>query len=89
MSDAGGRSGELSHDAAGKDSSQAAAKIYKDGQSIKFGVQSGGRLGSVLGEDATELSPAAKLCTSKCKPKIESGGPSHRRNKSLPHPPLC
>jgi len=29
-------------------------------------VASGGRMGQVMGEDATEIAPAAKLCTANC-----------------------
>jgi len=32
----------------------------------QWSVASGGRLGQVMGEDATEIAPAAKLCTSNC-----------------------
>ena len=32
----------------------------------QWSVESGGRLGQVMGEDATEIAPAAKLCTANC-----------------------
>src|SRR5712675_2001465 len=32
----------------------------------QWSVASGGRMGAVMGEDATEIAPAAKLCTANC-----------------------
>ncbi|WP_414788166.1 hypothetical protein, partial [Escherichia coli] len=50
----------------GKDSPQVATKTYQDGTVTKWLVQSGGRMGGVLGEDAIELSAGATNCTSQC-----------------------
>ena len=50
----------------GKDSPQVATKTYQDGTTTRWTVQSGGRLGGVLGEDAIELSAGATNCTSDC-----------------------
>ncbi|KAH8603127.1 hypothetical protein B0O99DRAFT_666666 [Bisporella sp. PMI_857] len=50
----------------GKDSPQVATKVYQDGKMSKWSVASGGRLGCVIGEDATELGAVASNCTSKC-----------------------
>ena len=50
----------------GKDSPQVATKTYQDGRTTKWLVSSGGRMGGVLGEDATELGAGASDCTSDC-----------------------
>ncbi|KAG8628214.1 hypothetical protein KVT40_004087 [Elsinoe batatas] len=50
----------------GKDSPQVATKTYQDGRVTKWLVKSGGRMGGVLGEDATEASQGASNCTSDC-----------------------
>ena len=50
----------------GKDSPQAATKTSQTGTTTTWTVQSGGRLGGVLGEDAIELSQGATNCTSDC-----------------------
>ena len=36
------------------------------GGESQWSVQSGGRMGQVMGEDATEVAPAAKTCTQNC-----------------------
>ncbi|KAF4555627.1 Hypothetical protein D9617_2g055900 [Elsinoe fawcettii] len=60
-------SGEGAHEMLlGKDSPQVATKTYQDGKVTKWTVASGGRMGGVLGEDATELSQGATQCTSDC-----------------------
>lgn len=64
----------------GKDSPQVATKTYQDATVTKWIVQSGGRLGGVLGEDAIELSAGAANCTSQCQAQ-------NRINGSLPVPP--
>ncbi len=64
----------------GKDSPQVATKTYQDGTVTKWLVQSGGRMGGVLGEDAIELSAGATNCTSQCQAQ-------NRINGSLPVPP--
>ncbi|NIJ04883.1 hypothetical protein [Frigoribacterium faeni] len=65
----------------GKDSPQVAAKTFQSGTVTKWLVQSGGRLGGVLGEDAIELSAGATNCTSQCQAQNQIRG-------SLPVPPL-
>ena len=64
----------------GKDSPQVATKTYQDATVTTWTVQSGGRLGGVLGEDAIELSAGATNCTSQCQAQ-------NRINGSLPVPP--
>jgi len=62
-----GLSGDDTHQMLlGKDSPQVATKTYQDGTTTRWTVQSGGRLGGVLGEDAIELSAGATNCTSDC-----------------------
>jgi hypothetical protein len=65
----------------GKDSPQVATKTFQSGTVTKWLVQSGGRLGGVLGEDAIELSAGATNCTSQCQAQNQIRG-------SLPVPPL-
>jgi hypothetical protein len=64
----------------GKDSPQAATKTFQSGTVTKWIVQSGGRLGGVLGEDAIELSQGATNCTSDCQAQ-------NRIRGSVPVPP--
>lgn len=64
----------------GKDSPQVATKTFQSGTVTKWVVQSGGRMGGVLGEDAIELSAGATNCTSQCQAR-------NRINGSLPVPP--
>lgn len=64
----------------GKDSPQVATKTFQSGAVTKWIVQSGGRMGGVLGEDAIELSAGATNCTSQCQAR-------NRINGSLPVPP--
>ncbi|WP_460603386.1 hypothetical protein [Jatrophihabitans fulvus] len=64
----------------GKDSPQVATKTYQDGTTTRWTVQSGGRMGGVLGEDAIELSAGATNCTSNCQAQNQVRG-------SLPVPP--
>ena len=66
----------------GKDSPQVATKTLQTGTVTKWVVQSGGRLGGVLGEDAIELSAGATNCTSQCQAQNQIRG-------SLPVPPLA
>ncbi|PNS18850.1 hypothetical protein CAC42_5389 [Sphaceloma murrayae] len=58
----------------GKDSPQVATKTYQDGRMTKWSVASGGRLGGVLGEDATEASAGASNCTSDCQAQNRING---------------
>jgi hypothetical protein len=50
----------------GKDSPQVAAKLFQNEYETVWNVQSGGRMGGVLGEDAVESSPGATSCTHQC-----------------------
>jgi hypothetical protein len=64
----------------GKDSPQVATKTFQSATVTKWLVQSGGRMGGVLGEDAIELSAGATDCTSQCQAQ-------NRIRGSLPVPP--
>ncbi|WP_438353412.1 hypothetical protein [Microbacterium sp. CJ88] len=64
----------------GKDSPQVATKTLQTATVTKWIVQSGGRMGGVLGEDAIELSQGATNCTSQCQAQ-------NRIQGSLPVPP--
>jgi hypothetical protein len=64
----------------GKDSPQVATKTFQSATVTKWLVQSGGRMGGVLGEDAIELSAGATNCTSNCQAQ-------NRIRGSLPVPP--
>src|SRR3954451_16361348 len=76
-----GISGDATHQMLlGKDSPQVATKTFQDGTTTRWTVQSGGRLGGVLGEDAIELSAGATSCTSDCQAQ-------NRIQGSLPVPP--
>ncbi|KAJ6557259.1 hypothetical protein DFH09DRAFT_1084186 [Mycena vulgaris] len=63
----------------GKDSPQVANRTFQDGATSRWSVAPGGRVGIVLGEDATELGPAASDCTSMCQAQNQIHG-------SLPNP---
>src|SRR5262249_58380170 len=41
-------------------------KVNHCGGVSQWSVASGGRMGQVMGEDATEIAPAAKVCTANC-----------------------
>jgi hypothetical protein len=64
----------------GKDSPQVATKTYQDATVTRWLVEPGGRMGGVLGEDATELSAGSTACTSHCQAQ-------NRIRGSLPVPP--
>jgi hypothetical protein len=49
-----------------KDSPQVATKTLQTGKVSKWLVQSGGRMGGVLGEDAIEMGAGATNCVSDC-----------------------
>ncbi|KAJ7287036.1 hypothetical protein C8J57DRAFT_575541 [Mycena rebaudengoi] len=63
----------------GKDSPQVANRTFQDGATSRWSVAPGGRVGGVLGEDATELGPGATDCTSMCQAQ-------NRIRGSLPNP---
>jgi hypothetical protein len=76
-----GLSGDATHQMLlGKDSPQVATKTFQDSTTTRWSVQSGGRLGGVLGEDAIELSAGATSCTTDCQAQ-------NRIQGSLPVPP--
>lgn len=64
----------------GKDSPEAATKLEQGGNTTTWFVPSGGRVGSVFGEDATEVGGVGSKCTSQCQNQDAIQG-------SLPVPP--
>ncbi|HJZ74917.1 MAG TPA: hypothetical protein VKE51_24435 [Vicinamibacterales bacterium] len=58
----------------GRDSPQSATKLTQTGSVTTWRVSSGGRLGGVMGEDAVEVAPPAKPCTSHCQAQDQVRG---------------
>jgi hypothetical protein len=58
----------------GRDSAQDATKISQTGGTAVWRVQSGGRMGAVLGEDAVEVAPPPSTCTSHCQAQDQGKG---------------
>lgn len=52
------------------------AKVLHCGAVSKWSVSSGGRMGMVFGEDATEVAPPATTCTHKCQAQNQTNGQS-------------
>jgi hypothetical protein len=52
------------------------AKVQHCGAVSQWSVASGGRLGQVMGEDATEVAPPATACTHKCQAQNQTRGQS-------------
>lgn len=52
------------------------AKVLHCGAVSQWWVASGGRMGQVMGEDATEVAPAATACTHKCQAQNQTKGGS-------------
>jgi len=57
---------DLSPKFVGRDSPQVATRLVQQGGVSVWQVESGGRMGGVLGEDSVEVAPPAKPCTHKC-----------------------
>ncbi len=57
---------DVSRNFVGRDSPQVATKLSQTSNTTTWSVQSGGRMGQVMGEDAVELAPAASTCTHQC-----------------------
>lgn len=68
----------------GRDSTQSATRVSQTGTTTVWTVQSGGRLGGVLGEDATEVAPAAPPCTHQC--RVMDQGKGRFVNLGFPFP---
>jgi hypothetical protein len=68
----------------GRDSTQSATRVSQTGTTSVWTVQSGGRLGGVLGEDATEVAPAAPPCTHQC--QVMDQGKGRFVNLGFPFP---
>jgi hypothetical protein len=58
----------------GRDSPQSATRLTQFGNVTTWSVLSGGRLGQVMGEDATEVAPPAVPCTHKCQAQDQVRG---------------
>jgi hypothetical protein len=54
----------------------AIAKVLHCGGVSQWSVDSGGRMGQVMGEDATEVAPPATACTHKCQAQNQTHGQS-------------
>ena len=54
----------------------ASAKVLHCGGVSQWSVASGGRMGQVMGEDATEVAPPATACTHKCQAQNQTHGAS-------------
>jgi hypothetical protein len=52
------------------------AKVLHCGAVSQWSVASGGRMGQVMGEDATEMAPPATACTHKCQAQNQTHGQS-------------
>jgi len=58
----------------GRDSPQQATKLSQFGRVSTWSVQSGGRMGQVMGEDAVEVAPPATACTHQCQAQNQIQG---------------
>jgi hypothetical protein len=58
----------------GRDSPQMATRLSQTGTATTWTVQSGGRMGQVMGEDATEVAPPATACTQGCQAQNRNRG---------------
>jgi hypothetical protein len=65
---------DVSSTLVGRDSAQVAKKLSQTGRTSVWSVASGGRMGGVLGEDATEVSPAATDCVTDCQAQNQTRG---------------
>ena len=75
---------DVSRKFVGRDSPQSATEISQSGTTSVWSVQSGGRMGGVLGEDATEVAPAAPPCTHQC--RVRDMGKGRFVNLGFPFP---
>jgi hypothetical protein len=58
----------------GRDSPQMATRLSQTGTTTTWSVQSGGRMGQVMGEDATEVAPPATACSQDCQAQNRNRG---------------
>jgi hypothetical protein len=65
---------DTSRNFVGRDSTQLATRLSQTGTTSTWSVQSGGRMGQVMGEDATEVAPAATACDHKCGAQNQTKG---------------
>jgi hypothetical protein len=75
---------DVSRNFVGRDSPQSATEISQSGTTSVWSVQSGGRMGGVLGEDSTEVSPPAPPCTHQC--RVMDQGKGRFVNLGFPFP---
>jgi hypothetical protein len=58
----------------GRDSAQMATRLSQFGKVSTWSVQSGGRMGQVMGEDATDVAASPTACTHQCQAQNRGGG---------------
>lgn len=75
---------DVSPNFVGRDSPQSAVRVSQTGTTTVWSIQSGGRLGGVLGEDATEVAPPAPPCTHQC--QVRDRGMGRFVNLGFPFP---
>jgi hypothetical protein len=68
----------------GRDSPQMATRLSQSGRVSTWSVQSGGRMGQVMGGDATEVAAPATACTHKC--QAQNRGQGSPANLGFPFP---
>ena len=75
---------DLSARFVGRDSAQMATRLSQLGKVTTWSVQSGGRMGQVMGEDATDVAAPPTLCTHKCQARNRGQGAA--ANLGFPFP---
>ncbi len=75
---------DVSRKFVGRDSPQSATELSQSGDTSVWSVQSGGRVGGVLGEDATEVGPPSVPCTHQC--RVRDMGKGRFVNLGFPFP---
>jgi hypothetical protein len=68
----------------GRDSAQMATRLSQLGKVSRWSVQSGGRMGQVMGEDATDVAAAPTACTHQC--QAQNRGRGAAVNLGFPFP---
>jgi hypothetical protein len=68
----------------GRDSAQMATRLSQFGKVTTWSVQSGGRMGQVMGEDATDVAAPPTACTHQC--QAQNRGRDAATNLGFPFP---
>jgi hypothetical protein len=68
----------------GRDSAQMATRLSQFGKVTTWSVQSGGRMGQVMGEDATDVAAPPTACTHQC--QAQNRGRGAATNLGFPFP---